>query len=121
MLHGEVVVMPRFAILEHDHPELHWDLLLEDGAVLRAWRLAEPPRVGVRIAATALAAHRLVYLDYEGPISGGRGAVKRWEAGVYEGALSATCCAIQLHGQRLHGPAELRHVAADCWEFELRQ
>ncbi len=27
----------RFAILNHDHPFLHWDLLLEDGDRCRTW------------------------------------------------------------------------------------
>ena len=29
--------MPRFVILEHDHPEVHWDLMLEAGASLFAF------------------------------------------------------------------------------------
>src|SRR4051794_31329065 len=76
--------MPRFVILEHDHPGLHWDLMLETGPVLRTWRLAQPPLTpGQRIAATALGDHRPMYLDYEGPVSGDRGTVKRWDAGTY--------------------------------------
>src|SRR5205807_395991 len=43
--------MPRFVILEHDHPELHWDLMLEAGPVLRTWRLAAPPQPGRAVAA----------------------------------------------------------------------
>ncbi len=54
--------MPRFVILEHDHPRLHWDLLLEDGDHLRGWRLAEPPRTGGTIAAEAMPDHRVFYL-----------------------------------------------------------
>src|SRR5690606_18886921 len=75
--------MPRFVILEHDHPYLHWDLLLESGESLRGWRLANPPGSDGRILAEPLPDHRLVYLDYEGPVSGDRGAVKRWDAGEY--------------------------------------
>jgi hypothetical protein len=69
--------MPRFVILEHDHPELHWDFMLEAGAVLRTWRLAAPPALGQVVAAAASFDHRLLYLDYEGPVSGGRGTVRR--------------------------------------------
>ena len=64
--------MPRFVILEHDHPVLHWDLMLEAGDVLQTWRLANPPTPGCAIDATALPDHRLTYLDYEGPVSGNR-------------------------------------------------
>ena len=76
--------MSQFAILTHDHPTLHWDFLLEDGDTLRAWRLAEPPTLGRSIVATPLSAHRRVYLDYEGPISGDRGTVNRWDQGSYQ-------------------------------------
>ena len=79
--------MPRFVILEHDHPFLHWDLMLEAGSVLRTWRLRPPPRRGEAIVATAVFEHRLLYLDYEGPISGGRGRVLRWEHGTYTGRV----------------------------------
>lgn len=76
--------MPRFVVLEHDHPVLHWDLMLECGPVLRTWRLAEPPAAGKTIHAEALADHRLHYLDYEGPVSGGRGCVKGYLGGTYD-------------------------------------
>jgi hypothetical protein len=76
--------MPRFVILEHDWPARHWDLFLEAGGVLRAWRLLAEPGPGVAVPAEANAEHRLLYLDYEGPVSGGRGSVSRWDAGTFE-------------------------------------
>ena len=76
--------MPRFVVLEHDHPFLHWDLMLEAGESLRTWRLAAPPGPGVVTEATPLGEHRRLYLDYEGPVSGGRGTVRRWDAGTFE-------------------------------------
>jgi hypothetical protein len=76
--------MPRFVILEHDWPTRHWDLFLEAGSVLRAWRLLAEPGPGAAVPAEANAEHRLLYLDYEGPVSGGRGSVSRWDAGTFE-------------------------------------
>jgi DNA polymerase ligase (LigD)-like protein len=76
--------MPRFAILAHDHPAPHWDLFLEAGPVLRSWRLAGPLVVNTPIAAAPAPDHRLVYLDYEGPVSGGRGTVSRVDAGTFQ-------------------------------------
>ncbi len=64
--------MPRFVILEHDHPFVHWDFLLEDGDHLRSWRLKEQPAPGRTVEAEAMVDHRLRYLDYEGPVGGGR-------------------------------------------------
>jgi hypothetical protein len=107
--------MPRFVILEHDHPELHWDLMLEAGAALRTWRLARPPQApGEAIDATALPDHRPHYLDYEGPVSGGRGTVKRWDAGWYEEEGGR----FVLHGTRVCGPVRLAAGAGGVWVFE---
>ena len=87
--------MPRFVILHHstensEHPRSsHWDLMFDDPAAddqsaLRTWALEKPPSAGQLIQATPLPAHRRHYLDYEGPISGNRGTVRRWDAGEYE-------------------------------------
>ena len=81
--------MPRFVILEHAMPAglgrpLHWDLMLEFGGGLATWALCEPPALDRDIQADRLADHRLAYLDYEGPISEGRGAVSQWDAGECE-------------------------------------
>jgi hypothetical protein len=108
--------MPRFVILEHDHPELHWDLMLESGGMLRTWRLARPPQTpGEPIDALALPNHRLYYLDFEGPVSGGRGNVQRWDTGQYEQASDGTLC---FDGTRLRGTARLKVVREDRWKFE---
>ena len=77
--------MPRrLVILEHDHPFLHWDLLLEEEYSARTWRLLRKPCLGEPIAAEPLPNHRLMYLDYEGVVSGDRGTVKRFLAGTYQ-------------------------------------
>ncbi len=85
--------MPRYVILLHELPaghELargaakHWDLMLEWGPALRTWALACEPAYGMTCDAEQLADHRLAYLDYEGPVSGNRGHVTRWDAGQYE-------------------------------------
>jgi hypothetical protein len=73
--------MPRFVILEHDFPTLHWDLLVERDGVLVSWRLASPPRLDEAFTAQAAAPHRMFYLDHQGPVSGGRGFVTRWDGG----------------------------------------
>lgn len=108
--------MPRFVVLEHDHPQLHWDLMLEVGPILRTWRLAAPPCHGEAIDATSVFDHRLLYLDYEGPITGGRGRVVRWDRGVYTGQVQGELpIVVQLEGERLHGVLRLEHVEGDVW------
>jgi hypothetical protein len=113
--------MPRFVILEHDHPELHWDFMLEAGAVLRTWRLARPPEApGAVIDAVALPDHRLHYLDYEGPVSRGRGLVQRWDAGEYADITpeNAGMLSMRLEGSRVRGLVWMRQVGEDGWTFE---
>ena len=103
--------MPRFVILEHDHPHLHWDLMLESGAVLRTWRLDAPPSAGRVVGAADSFDHRHHYLDYEGPVSGGRGTVRRWDAGSYE-MLSETEGRLEFRaeGERLRGVCRLERT-----------
>jgi hypothetical protein len=111
--------MPRFVLLEHDHPTLHWDLMLEAGAVLQTWRLAAPPAAEGPVAVERSFDHRLVYLDYEGPISGGRGRVVRWDAGTFAWLeVTEETVAVRLEGGRLRGSLRLqRHTAGWRGEF----
>jgi hypothetical protein len=94
--------MPRFVVLEHDHPVLHWDFMLEAGATLRSWRLAEFPEPERFIVAESIGDHRLAYLDYEGPVSGGRGCVKRCDTGTFDWIEdSPQRVVVRLHGTQL--------------------
>lgn len=79
--------MLRFVVLLHTLPDgsSHFDWLLERPAAeggepggLMAWRLEQFP--GARCAAVRaerMEDHRRIYLEYEGPVSGGRGSVRR--------------------------------------------
>jgi hypothetical protein len=110
--------MPRFVILEHDHPTLHWDLMLEVGDRLRTWRLAEAPAGEQVIAAAAIGDHRKLYLDYEGPVSGDRGTVRRWEFGTYEvDEDTADGLVLRMEGSRKAGTAVLRRAKGEAWQF----
>ena len=88
--------MPRFALLRHtgapDDPSgCHFDLLLEDGASCRTWRLADIPIVNAAEQdAIPLTAHRLIWLEpRSAAVSGGRGWAERIRAGRYQGSLPA--------------------------------
>ena len=77
----------RFVILHHLAPTgEHWDLMLERGDVLLTWQLTSRPtdRAARPIECVRIADHRKRYLDYEGPISGGRGIVTRFDRGRFE-------------------------------------
>ena len=108
--------MPRYVILEHDHPELHWDFMLEAGEVLRTWRLSAYPEVGRMVAAEPAFDHRLIYLDYEGPVSGNRGIVRRWDHGTFvwltddPGSIT-----VGVDGRRLRGMIQLQRQETGNW------
>ena len=73
----------RYVVLHHvGHGEPHYDLMLERDAdgPLETYRVAAWPVVG-RERLTPLADHRRVYLTYEGEVGGGRGSVRRVDAG----------------------------------------
>jgi hypothetical protein len=112
----------RYVILEHDHPQRHWDFMLEAGDVLRTWRLTRAPQYGEPVPAEPSFDHRPVYLDYEGPVSGNRGTVVRWDAGTFTWLEEAEDrVVLRLQGQRLLGEAVLRRSAAGDWEFSIAQ
>jgi hypothetical protein len=112
--------MPRFVILEHDHPHLHWDLMLETGEALRTWRLSSPPQPGKTIVATFLFDHRRIYLDYEGPLSGNRGSVTRWDAGTFAWLTNERDrVEVTLEGNRARGRVTLCRIKDQEWAFLL--
>jgi hypothetical protein len=117
----------RFVVLRHEsgpgsQRPLHWDFMLEAGDSLRTWALATEPRGDQTIAAQGLPLHRLAYLDFEGEVSEGRGAVIRWDRGTYR-VVSDTGdqLTLELAGARLRGTASLarQNAAGDQWTFRL--
>ena len=110
--------MPRYVILEHDWPEKHWDFMLETGPVLQTWKLAGAPKPAVGIPAEKSFDHRLMYLDYEGPISGDRGSVSRWDGGCFETLIEQeNRRVIRVQGKGLQGIVELMNHPETGWQF----
>jgi hypothetical protein len=83
----------RFVVLRHEvgqsfdrTGEDHLDWMFEqEDSTLQTWAT---PLIGnlqqeVTLAAQRLNDHRVEYLEFEGPISGGRGTVTRWLSGTY--------------------------------------
>jgi hypothetical protein len=102
--------LPQFVILRHDSPRgIHFDFMLEAGGVLKTWALPEAPRYGEKMPCEALGDHRMAYLEYEGPISGDRGSVARWDSGTFaiESHTDSEWIVI-LAGEKLSGRATLR-------------
>jgi len=113
----EPMTTQRFVILEHTHQGVHFDLMMEVNGKLRTWRLATPPHPDQQQPAEASFDHRLNYLDYEGPLSGDRGSVCRWDHGTYEGvATDPGTIDVKLQGAKLSGRLLLRQVESGAWQ-----
>lgn len=75
----------RYVVLHHTgFGEPHFDLMFETalGSPLATWRANEWP-LGRAAHLTLLGDHRGDYLDYEGPVSGNRGVVRRVQSGTH--------------------------------------
>jgi hypothetical protein len=119
--------MPRFVVLRHEMPPgapraSHWDFMLEQEGALRTWALDEAPRADAEIDALELAVHRVAYLQYEGPVSGDRGHVTRWDEGEFQLVQeSAEGIELILCGKQTRGRVRLLRRSDDPlhWTFRL--
>ena len=106
--------------------------MLELGPVLQTWALAELPHKWASLKAVTeslrfsdlnsvaverLGDHRLVYLDYEGPVSGDRGRVRRLDAGEYSEQEEPQT--YLLNGQFIRGEITLRRISSDDARWQL--
>ncbi len=112
----------RFVILEHtrEGQETHWDLMLEVEGRLETYRLGIEPSQLLPKASEAIRIfdHSLKFLDYEGPVNNGLGAVRIVDKGSYEiTSEDEKRKQLRLKGQLLKGGFLLVHVEDDKWEF----
>ena len=111
--------MPRFVVLEHVWNGVHWDFMLESGEVLRTWAIDAPIVAGRECNARALADHRLIYLDFEGELTGGRGRVRRVDEGTYRALeWSSNRVRVILEGSQLVGEIDLRCIRPESGGVE---
>ena len=111
----------RFVILHHRLGDgEHWDLMLERGDILLTWQLLHEPidRASLPIPARRIGDHRKAFLDYEGPLTGNRGTVRRVDSGMVEFEENTPQYArFTLSGNRLRGTFVLT-LEAEGWTFE---
>lgn len=101
-----------FVIQEHQVApgDLHYDLMIEAGEVLVTFQLDEAPHAE-GVAGRRSFDHRRRYLDYEGPLSRGRGEVRIWDRGQVEdleGDPREARYRLRFQGERLRGEWTLR-------------
>lgn len=119
--------MARFVLLRHECPSKsgkpsHWDLMLEDGGALLTWSCEELPVVGgASVAATRLGDHRLAYLEYEGPVSGDRGEVRRVDGGEFVWMERAESrLVVELRGVDFSGILTIEVIVGESVQLTLR-
>jgi hypothetical protein len=118
--------MPRYVVLQHLMPpssgrESHYDLMLERDGMLLTWAITELPQAGLRTAAKRLPDHRPAYLDYEGPVSGDRGEVRRVAAGEYRcRVVREERLLVELSGRDDLLLADLQQMEGDQWSVRFQ-
>jgi hypothetical protein len=94
----------RFSVLVHTLPgeSVHFDIFFEMDELLFSLKTEQPP--GDDFYASRQFDHRKKYLDYEGNLSGDRGAVKLWDQGSMRGEVNLDGeFTVELYGRRLKG------------------
>lgn len=124
----------RFVVQMHDARQLHYDLRLEVGGVLRSWAVPKGPSTDPREKRLAAPTedHPLDYEDFEGVIPAGEygaGTVMVWDRGTYrnltrrrgkevplEDALEGGHVKVWLEGHKLRGGYALTRLGGrDDW------
>ncbi len=110
--------MPRFVILRHEKDtSAHFDLMLENESVLVTFSFPEFPAPGA--ACEKICDHRLDYLEFEGDIGEGKGAVARVDGGSFDLiSLSPDAVYAFLRGGRLRGNVRLARGSGDAWQLD---
>lgn len=125
MTHGAPRKALRFVVLRHEgYGPAHYDVMFESAERphrLITFRCDEwPISAGASVELIQIADHRRAYLTFEGPLSGGRGIVKRVDEGAYRpaegsvGAADGTAFTVRLfsgqHGQTVLAATRLSLV-----------
>lgn len=99
----------RFSIAKHEMPanssrHSHFDLFLESQGTLMTWELSSLLTSQNKQVVRRLANHRLLYLDFQGPLSNDRGTVKLIDSGSLEWVtLESERLIARINGQALAG------------------
>lgn len=83
----------KFVIHKHTRGnDIHWDLMIEWGEVLKTWRLDNPPEKlnSEKTKATPIQDHDKKFLTYQGPVNNGTGTAEIVDEGYCEIILNNT-------------------------------
>ena len=125
--HEGVSPLPTVLLRHQTRHGQHYDWLLCDprdpAGPLPTFRVAQPTAMWATLRCVDLepiAAHRRVYLAYEGNISGGRGQVRRVDQGVFTPVMwTASRIVIDLRTRCLTSRIEMRRVSSALWRARV--
>jgi len=111
----------RFVVLRHQRgPDVHWDVMIEDGDHLATWRMDRPPHevAAEPVPLVRIQDHPLRFLTYTGPVQKDTGHVERADAGtcVFEGPLPGGLA--RLSGRHLRGTFRLEPMGDSGWVLQ---
>jgi len=110
--------LPVFVIQKHDARNLHYDLRLESGGVMKSWAVPKGPSMDPKVRRLAVPTddHPMSYNDFEGVIPEGNygaGTVIVWDRGTFQNTkgedvsfsknLDEGHATINLNGEKLSG------------------
>src|SRR3989338_1900431 len=107
--HGQRKNKPIFVVHKHFASHLHYDLLLEEGSVLKSWAVPKgpPEKAGEKRLAVQVEDHPLAYARFHGTIPEGEygaGKVEIWDKGTYEiSGRERGVVSFVLRGKKLKG------------------
>lgn len=81
----EEAAQTRFVIHKHTlSGQIHWDLMIEYGDILKTWRIENPPQILAiqKTKATPIFDHDKKFLTYQGSVNNGKGTVEIVENGL---------------------------------------
>jgi hypothetical protein len=114
--------MNRFVIHKHTQGnEVHWDLMIEAGDILKTWRLENPPEklATQKTRATPIFDHDKKFLTYQGSVNNDKGSVEIVDSGEYKLISENDCCMeLIFNGKNLKGSFRLSGTAEN-WRLEM--
>lgn len=108
-----------YSIQKHDASQLHYDLRLEKGGVLKSWAIPKrpPKNAGTKRLAIQTEDHDPDYAFFEGEIEEGRygaGTVEVWDRGTYqEEKWKENEIIVDIDGEKLQGKHVLIRFKSD--------
>ncbi len=100
----------------------HYDLMLEMGDVLATFQVPCPPQdwADKQLTCVKLDDHRLMYLDYEGPVLPNRGHVRLVLKGRYRcRSLRENCWQLGLISDIITATLTLRRLGDRQWQLQV--